>query len=44
MSIALCLGLDLSFAGHTITQSVQPVQSSGATWSRYFIPLKSAAL
>ena len=32
MSIALCFGFDLSLAGQNITQSVQPVQSSGATW------------
>ena len=44
MSIALCFGFDLSLAGQTSTHSVQPVQSSGATWSVYFIPLKSEAL
>jgi hypothetical protein len=38
MSIALCFGFDLSLAGQTITQSVQPVQSSGATWIVYFCP------
>ena len=35
MSMALCRGLVLSLAGQTSTQSVQPVQSSGATWSVY---------
>src|SRR3954468_20637857 len=44
MSIALCRGFDLSFAGQTITQRVQPVQSSGATWMRYLCPFKSLDL
>src|SRR5438067_4906322 len=38
MSIALCRGFDLSFEGHTATQSEQPVQSSGATWIVYCSP------
>src|SRR6056297_2616283 len=33
MSIALCLTTCLLFAGHTSTQTPQPVQSSGATWT-----------
>src|SRR5512143_639207 len=41
MSIALCFGLALSLAGQIITQRLQPVQSSGATWSEYFLPLNS---
>src|SRR3990172_3910546 len=41
MSTALCLGLLLSFAGQTMTHRLHPVQSSGATWSRYFRPLNS---
>src|SRR5665811_1210521 len=41
MSIDLCFGLALSLAGQTITQIEQPVQSSGATWMVYFIPLNS---
>ncbi len=44
MSIALCFGLALSLAGQTSTQSAQPVQSSGATWIVYFIPLNSPPL
>ena len=34
-------GFALSLAGQTITHSVQPVQSSGAIWIVYFIPLYS---
>ncbi len=41
MLIALRFGEALSFTGQTCTQSVQPVQSSGATWSVYFFPAKS---
>ena len=41
MSMALCFGFDLSLAGQTITQRVQPVQSSGATWIVYFRPFIS---
>src|SRR5512136_2620954 len=41
MSIALCFGLALSLAGQIITHRLQPVQSSGATWSEYFWPLNS---
>src|SRR5512136_2248071 len=44
MSIALCLGFDLSFAGQIWTHRLHPVQSSGATCSEYFIPLNSDAL
>ncbi len=44
MSIALCFGLALSLAGQTSTQSAQPVQSSGATWIVYFMPLNSLPL
>ena len=44
MSIALCFGFDLSFAGQTITHRPQPVQSSGATWIVYFWPLNSLPL
>src|SRR5678815_2748471 len=44
MSMALCLGFVRSFAGQTLTQRLQPVQSSGATWivkklSSYSLPL-----
>ena len=35
MSIDLCFGFDLSFAGQTTAHSVQPVQSSAATWIVY---------
>ena len=38
MLIALCFGFDLSRPGQTWTQTLQPVQSSGATWIVYFIP------
>jgi hypothetical protein len=41
MSMALCRGLDLSFAGQTITHKEQPVQSSAATWMVYFAPFHS---
>src|SRR5512143_1273667 len=41
MSIALCFGFALSLAGQIITHRVQPVQSSGATWTVYFWPLNS---
>ncbi len=44
MSSALCFGFDLSLAGQTIMQSVQPVQSSGATWIVYLWPCHSVAL
>src|SRR5512136_2720578 len=44
MSIALCDGFALSFAGQIFTQIVHPVQSSGATWSVYARPLNSAPL
>src|SRR5512145_26758 len=44
MSIALCFGFALSFAGQIITHRLQPVQSSGATWIEYFLPLNSAPL
>jgi hypothetical protein len=41
ISRALWRGLLRSLAGHTSTQSVQPVQSSGATCRLYFCPLYS---
>ena len=44
MLMALCLGLALSLAGHTMTHRLQPVQSCGATWMVYLQPLNSAAL
>src|SRR4029453_18697604 len=44
MSMALCLGLVRSFAGHTLTHRLQPVQSSGATWIVYRLPLCSFPL
>ena len=44
MSSDLCFGFDLSFAGQTATQRVQPVQSSGATCTVYFFPLYSVPL
>ncbi len=44
MSIDLCFGLVLSLAGQTDTQIEQPVQSSGATWMVYFIPVNSPPL
>ena len=44
MSIALCFGFALSLAGQTITHRLHPVQSSGATWIVYFLPLNSAPL
>src|SRR5262245_6958489 len=44
MSIALCFGLVRSFAGQTLTQRLQPVQSSGATWMVNCCPLCSLAL
>ncbi len=39
MFSALWLAFDLSLAGQTVAQSVQPVQSSGATWMVYTSPL-----
>jgi hypothetical protein len=44
MSMALCFGFALSFAGQIITHRLQPVQSSGATWIEYFLPLNSLPL
>src|ERR1051326_8203858 len=44
MLIAFRRGFDLSFAGHTATQRLHPVQSSAATWIVYLLPLKSGAL
>jgi len=44
MSIDLCFGFALSLAGQTWTQMPQPVQSSGATWMVYFMPLNSLPL
>ena len=41
MSIALCRGFALSFAGQTTTHRLQPVQSSGATWIVYCWPSNS---
>ena len=38
MSIALCFGWVLSFAGQTSTHRLHPVQSSGATCTVYFQP------
>ena len=43
MSRDLCRGFALSLAGQTTAQRLQPVQSSGATWIVYFIPLNSGA-
>src|SRR4029453_7884686 len=44
MSMALCLGLVRSLAGHTLTHSLQPVQSSGATWIVYRLAVCSLPL
>ena len=44
MSMALCFGLVRSFAGQTLTQRLQPVQSSGATWIVKSSPLYSLPL
>ena len=41
MLIALCLTSSLEWAGQTSTQTPQPVQSSGATWTVSFIPGRS---
>ena len=43
MSMALCFGFALSLAGQTITHRLQPVQSSGATWIVYCLPLELEA-
>ncbi len=42
MLMALRLGWERSLAGHTSTQRVQPVQSSGATCTTYDRPARSA--
>ena len=44
MSIALCRGLVLSFAGQNATHRPHPVQSSGATCTTYVCPACSLAL
>ena len=44
MLIALWFGSSLLLAGQLWTQAPQPVQSSGATWRVYFIPLNSGSL
>ena len=44
MLIALISGFWRSFAGHTSTHRLQPVQSSGATCNTYFCPRISRAL
>src|SRR5262245_18345559 len=41
MSIALCRGFVLSYAGHTATQRLHPVQTPVATWIVNLLPLYS---
>src|SRR5665647_989560 len=44
MLIALWFGSSFDLAGQLYTQAPQPVQSSGATWTVHFNPLKSFPL